>query len=159
MATTSGKSKASCSAANAALPSASTRPRPWHRCRPTARRRTSSSPARHLTPALPTVPPVLLKKTPPHTKLRYMYTWLTDTQGHLSPSSLNFELLSANLYCISTSDLNHGPWTFVRTRIYAVTQNQMHNQILEVLTAPLFHLVWHEQQGAATRLTANTTGQ
>lgn len=61
MATTSGKSKASCSAANAALPSASTRQRPWRRCRRTAHRRTSSSPARPLTPALPTVPPVLPK--------------------------------------------------------------------------------------------------
>lgn len=61
MVTTSGKSKASCSAANAALPSASTRQRPWHPCRRTAHRRTSSSPVRHLTPALPTVPPVLPK--------------------------------------------------------------------------------------------------
>lgn len=58
-ATTSGKSRASCSAANAALPSASTRQRPWRHCRRTAHRRTSGNPARHLTPALPTVHPVL----------------------------------------------------------------------------------------------------
>lgn len=114
MATTSGKSKASCLAANAAPPSASTRQQPWRRCRRTAHPRNSNSPAHHLTPALPTVPPVP-PKSPPNTKLRYMYTWLTDTRGCSSPSSLNFELLSVNLYYISTSDYNHGPLTFVRT--------------------------------------------
>lgn len=61
-ATTSGKLKASCSTANAAPPCASTPRRPWCRCRPTARRRTSSSPAHHPTPALPTVPPAPHRK-------------------------------------------------------------------------------------------------
>lgn len=61
MATTSGKSKASCSAANAAHPSAGTHQRHWRPCRRTARPRTSSSPARRPTPALRTVPPAPLK--------------------------------------------------------------------------------------------------
>lgn len=78
METTSGKSKASCSAANAALPSANTRQRPWRRCRRIAPRRTSSSPAHHLTPALPTVPPVL-----PKTLLTLNFTTHThDWQTH-----------------------------------------------------------------------------
>lgn len=88
MATTSGKSKANCSTANVALLSASTRQQPWHRCRRIAHQRTGSSPARHLTPALPTVLPVLLK-----TVLTLSFdtcTRLTDTQGCLSSSSLKF---------------------------------------------------------------------
>lgn len=64
------------------------------------------------------------------------------------------ELLSMNLYCISTSDSNHGP--FVRTCKTVVIQNQMHNQILEEFTAPLFHP--DEQQGAASSCTTNVTG-
>lgn len=61
-ATTFGKWKARCWAANAPPPSASTRPRPWRRCRRTARQRaSSSSPVPPLTPARPTPPPAPLK--------------------------------------------------------------------------------------------------
>lgn len=84
MATISGKSKASCSAANAALPSANTRQRPWRRCRRIAPRRTSSSPARHLTPALPTVPPVLPKTLLTLNFTTHTHDWRThrDTCFH-----------------------------------------------------------------------------
>lgn len=63
MVTTSGKSKARCSAVNVAHPSAGTHQRQWRPCRRTAHPRTSSSPARRLTPALPTVLPVPPKET------------------------------------------------------------------------------------------------
>lgn len=109
--TTSGKSKASSSAASAAPRSASSPRLPWHRYRPTAPQRTSSSPARHLTPAPPTVPPVppvLPNNTPPplqHLTSLHVYIWLADTQGKQVPFPLNFQ--SVNLFCITTSDLNH----------------------------------------------------
>lgn len=49
--TTSGKWRADSSTVNVAPPSVNTQPQLWPRCRPTARLRTSSSPARHRTPA------------------------------------------------------------------------------------------------------------
>ncbi len=113
MVTTSGKSRASCSAANAAPLSASTRQRPWRCCRPTARRRTSSSQAHHLTPALPTVPPVL-PKIPLTLSFATSQDWLTHREGSRRPLSMNFELLSVNLYNIFTSDWKHGPLNLVR---------------------------------------------
>lgn len=110
MATTSGKLKANCSAVNAALPNANTRQWPWHRCRRTAPRRTSSSPARHLTPALPTVHPVLPKTL---LTLNSLHVHMTD--GHTgTPVCIPLELLSVNLYLISTSDWSHRPSSFIK---------------------------------------------
>lgn len=119
MVTTSGKSKARCSAVNVAHPSAGTPQRQWRPCRRTAHPRTSSSPARRLTPALPTVLPVPPKKTTTKNNKKQKQTLHTlslasCTDGHTgTPVHILFKLSLVNLYCISTLDWNHGPLTFV----------------------------------------------
>lgn len=56
----------------------------------------------------------LLKALPTQSFATCTHDWRTHRDCS-SLSSLNFELLSVNLYYISTSDYNHGPLTFVRT--------------------------------------------
>lgn len=118
--TTSGKSKASCSAANVAPPSASTHQWPWRPSRQTAHQRTSSSPVHRLTPALPIVPPVLPKTFLTLSVATCTHDWWTNGGVLCAPIAL--EHLSVNLYCIS---MVHWPlWELVK----CITLNQMHKQ-------------------------------
>lgn len=107
MVTTSGKSKARCSAVNVAHPSAGTHQRQWRPCRRTAHPRTSSSPVRRLTPALPTVLPVPPKQNKKQKNKQTLHTLslASCTDGHTgTPVHILFKLSFVNLYCISTLD-------------------------------------------------------
>lgn len=89
MATTSGRSKASCSTVNAALLNVDTPQQLWRHCRQTAPQRIGSSRAHPPTPAPPTVPPAL-PETPPSP---LFFHYMLMTKGHRTPVFILPELL------------------------------------------------------------------
>lgn len=102
-----------------APPSASTRRRRWRRCKPTAPRRTSSSPARHLTPAPPTVPPVPPKALRTLNFTTCTHAWRTH-RGDPLPPHHHLELVPMNSCYISTCHSHQRPPT-IRKRRHTVT--------------------------------------